>query len=436
MNIFNSKLCLSTTAIVCALSSPQVLAACGLLTDKPFDLTVGVGSTYDAVNDKVSGTTVTRGFTSAADLVSGSSTFSSVNSSYTNTSAAVIRLGYQGLPLVLSTAAGSAAVTLSIPSIGINQTFANGATRDDNIADIKTYLKGAGGSVINQLQNKLAQTSCVNTLVGTPISLASNMVAQDFGAGFTAPASNISANAGTANTAAAKVQGSASGGLVGSGLSYSNFRQGNTSATITSLPLSYSFRSDIDPRRIVTIYAPITMVDVAGAKSYSGSVGGSYRFPINDEWSLSPAVGFGMMASPDLGSVGKVVSGSITSHYAIQMDGFQLGMGNMVGYYQTLKLNAGGYSFDVGVKNTVFKNGILASFPGMISGQKVSYELTYINSYYTGTALSSNQQNEVGITVGTSKGVMSARSSLRAGISYVHSQNGLRGFTANVGYWF
>ena len=42
---------------------------------------------------------------------------------------------------------------------------------------------------------------------------------------------------------------------------------------MTSIPLSYTMRNDIDPRRQLILSMPITEIDTNGAKSYQGAMG-------------------------------------------------------------------------------------------------------------------------------------------------------------------
>ena len=131
-------------------------------------------------------------------------------------------------------------------------------------------------------------------------------------------------------------------------------------------------RNDLDPRKQFTFYAPVSSSDTAGAKTYGANIGASFRFPVNDDWALTPALGYGITGSEDLGSGASMMAASITSQYTIKMNGFDLAIGNMVGVYQSTKLNAGDYSIDPHINNTVYRNGILASFPLTSFGQKLA----------------------------------------------------------------
>ena len=73
----------------------------------------------------------------------------------------------------------------------------------------------------------------------------------------------------------------------------------------------------------------------------------SYRFPVNDEWALMPSAGYGIAGSADLGAAAAMTALSLTSQYTIQLEKFDLAIGNMVGAYQTSKVSAGDYSIDL-----------------------------------------------------------------------------------------
>lgn len=252
------------------------------------------------------------------------------------------------------------------------------------------------------------------------------MVGADFDRNFIQSASNIKESSST----------SAVSNLIGAGVSFGSFSQGGLTNQAVTLPLSYTFRSQADARRQLTIYAPISVTTVAGAKSYAVNLGASYRFPVNNEWAITPGLGYGIAGSIDLGSAASMLGASVTNQYTLRQDGYDLAFGNTVGIYQSRKISLGGYSFDPSIKNTVFRNGILLSVPTVVLGQKMAYELSLINTLYAGTGLYSRQYNELGFTLGTNKSADSTRSYLRGGLSYLQGQNGIRGFKANLGYWF
>ncbi len=342
---------------------------------------------------------------------------------YTSTSAASVNLDYRGLGLNLAYAANSTTLKLDIPSIGETRTF-TGATRDQSQEQLKDFFKKNGGDVLNRIMKKLAEVSPTDPIAGNPNSLQSQTVASDFDKNFTSHASNIKApqTASTPN-------------LLGLGLRFGSYDMDGRKSDSYTIPLSYTVRNDLDPRRQLTISAPLTYTTVEGAKVYSGNLGVAYRMPMNDAWALTPSVGYAVTGSTDLGSVGQIVSASLTSSYVINLDKFDLAIGNMVGYYQTLKLSSGDYSFDPGIKNTIFRNGVMLSQPTDIFGKGMSIEYSLIDTRFTGDALYIKGYDEIGVTVGTNKSANSSRSYLRGGVSYLTSDKA-KGFTANLGYWF
>ena len=152
-----------------------------------------------------------------------------INGNYSSNGAATIRAGYRGLPIVLDTLAGSTAVSLDIPSIGLNKTFSAQTNRDANIKDMFDYLKSSGGDILNQLQQKLAQLSPIDPIAGNPSSMQSRMVSDDFDRNFTGFASNIKAADGSSGS---------SSNLVGVGLSLGSMSVGGVTTQTTTLPFS------------------------------------------------------------------------------------------------------------------------------------------------------------------------------------------------------
>lgn len=406
--------------------------AATFLTDKPFDLTVNVNGVYNSAADSITGGTQTAplGFTTVADLFSTSTGggLAQTNALYSDTSPAVIRFGYRGLPMVLTTAAGGKDVTLLIPGLDIATPFDAQPTRDANVEDVKTFLKNSGGEILNRLQQLLAKTSPIDPIAGNPNSLQSRLVSDDFDRNFTQFATNIR-TAGPAG-------GEPVNNLIGIGMSYAGYTQSGLDSRVATLPLSYTLRPDLDPRRQLTLSLPLTITEVAGAKSYGVNLGLAYRVPVNDAWALTPAVGYGIAASEDLGSAAAMLTASLTSQYTLHRAGYDLAIGNMLGIYQSSKFSVGDYSFDPKISNTVLRNGLMASIPTRMMGTPMAFELSFINTRYSGTELYANQYNEIGMALGTAKSANAARSYLRASVTYLQGEHDIRGLKLNVGYWF
>lgn len=372
-------------------------------------------------------TTVTLGFTSAQDAIDviGPNKLGQYVP-YTGVEAATIGLNFRGLPMTVAhpNGAGDPLLTLSIPSLGIAQNF-TGATRADSQRLLSDFFKS--GDVLSQIMRRLAEVSPVDPIAGNPNSLMSQMVANDFNNSFFGVGSNLAPPQASTNDSTPN--------LIGIGLRFGQYRQGSLTSQNLTLPLSYTIRSNIDPRRQLILSLPISQTDAEGSKAYYVGAGAAYRFPMNDNWTLTPSFSYAVTGAPDFGSVSQIAAASLSSTYVIPMKSYDLAIGNMVGFYKTLKFSANGYSFDPNISNTVFRNGVMLSTPISFMGRKMSIEYSLIDTRFTGTALYNEGYDEIGITIGTNKNAQSARSYLRGGISYLFSPQS-KGFTVNIGYWF
>ena len=156
---------------------------------------------------------------------------------------------------------------------------------------------------------------------------------------------------------------------------------------------------------------------------------------MNDRWTVTPGGRYSATVSKDQASIGGLLSGSLASTYVFERDSFDVTVGNMIGYYATQKFKSGDYSFDPGIRNTVLRNGVMLTQPVMAFGQAMSAEYSFVDTRYLGTKVFMDNTQEIGVTLGTSKRASSARSYLRAGLSYTHGP-GINGFSVKLGYWF
>ena len=378
----------------------------------------------------VGGQTTTASFTSfehAVDVLSTSGLRSLVPS-YTGVEAATITLNLRGLTAVASyTTANSTRLVFTVSSLGITEAF-QGATRDASEQQLEDFLKKNGNDILSRMGKEFARVSPVDPIAGNPNSLMSQLVAQDFNTSFT-DVSNIAAPPRTSGAAG---QVERVGNFFGIGPRYSQYRQDGLTSKAFSLPLSYTFRNDLDPRIQTSFSIPITLTDTEGAKGYSVGLSGAYRFPINDNWALRPAVSLAAAGSIDLGSAAAVASVSVTSTYLIPMGATELGIGNMVGYYSTLKVSSGDYSYNPKISNTVFRNGILFSHA---VGDSSSMEWTLVDTYFSGSELYIKHYDEVGVSIGTNRSARSARAYFRCGANYLTSSKS-KGFNVYLNYYF
>lgn len=377
------------------------------------------------VTGTVNGTeTRSFGFSRAEDVLNFPSSLSSRFTTYTTgTEAATMGIDFRGLGMTAEYGAGLTHLEFTVPSLGIHEFFP-GATRDESQQQFSDFMKKNGGDILSRIMKQLAAVSPHDPIAGNPNSMMSQMVASDFATAFNGIGSNIGSR-----------QSGDSDNLIGVGARFSSLRQNGIDNRSLTIPFSYTVRADIDPRRQLIINAPVTLTEVGGAQAYNIGLGAAYRLPLNDNWTITPAVNYGAAGSKDLGAFGQAVSASVSSTYVFEGKGYDVVVGNMVGYYTTLKLSAGGYSYNPEIANVVFRNGVMYSQPVTVFGKRMSIEYSLIDTRFTGTKLYNEGYDEIGVTLGTNKNASSARSFMRAGANVLFGPR-TKGFSLNFGYWF
>jgi len=341
-----------------------------------------------------------------------------------------------------------ALLNFSMPGLGINQSF-QGADRDASIQLLKDFL--SNGSNAGRIQRGYVRASPFDPLAGNPASLEASMVARDFAPVFNAFSSNevegrpqqtvlAMAPGPVSDLAQAGMSGILGGPqsfrpMPGLGAQYGNFHEQGLTAQTVTIPLSLTFRSDLDPRRQLSLNMPIGLNNIQGATGYSVGLGGSLRYPMATRWALVGSLGYGMTASPDLGSAGQMASASVASSYLIRTEPVDLIIGNMIGYYRAIATTLGGISADPRIGNTAFRNGVLVSRKTDWIGGGLSLEGSLVNTYYAGTPLYSNNYTEVRVGLGSNRRADSVRGYVQGGASYLFSSR-TRGFGVDLGWWF
>ena len=378
-----------------------------------------------------------QGFSSVEDTFNALDTDaikSQIN--YNETDAINAVVDFRGLPLTLDYISNSTTLSLNIPSIGVTETF-SGVTRDDSVNILTDWLKKNGGAVVEKMMKKLAEVSPVDPIACNPNSLMGLSVSNDFTTGFM-------------NVATQQTGNEASSSVVNKNAiiiapTYSSFDADGIKSKSYILPLAYSFSFDRDSREKLSFSIPVTYTEVEGAKSASLSLGLAYSKPIADSWVLTPSISYGASGSVDLGALAQVVSTSLTSSYSWKLpDDYVLSMGNMIGYYTTVKLYDGDYAYNPGIQNVVYRNALMLNIPTDFLMKKTSLETFIIDTRYTGTALYMNQYQEYGVSYGydavninilSDKEEYRVRKSLKVGVSYLDSNKG-NGFKVNFGFIF
>ncbi|MBK9235364.1 MAG: autotransporter outer membrane beta-barrel domain-containing protein [Rhodoferax sp.] len=345
-------------------------------------------------------------------------------SSYAGDEAITTVARLNGLAATASFAQASANLEFSIPELNILQTFAGG-TRVASARLMHDWLNNNADLRGRMLQHQAAH-SAVNPVTG-PGGVLSGAVGLDFGASFDEVATRIATTQANAQSGV--------GNLIGIGVLVSQHDIAGATVRTVSAPLSYTVRNDIDPRRQALLRASLGVVDSAGTKSRSGRVSAGYRFPMSDEWALTPMVGVSLSGSDAHGFYTGVASGSIASTYLIERDGFDISVGNMLGYYRSFKPPGVSYGVDPGLQVFALRNGILISQPITLGSRKMSVEYGLSDTRYLGDALYQKSAQDISISLGTNKSVFSARSFFRATLALQKVRDG-HGVALNVNYWF
>lgn len=375
------------------------------------------------------------------DAIGQQSTIQTYLPGYNGTQAVDLVANYRGVRINFSYAgAGSTTLVMSIPDIGVNESF-TGSTREDSQDMLTDWMKKNGASAVEKLMKKLAEVSPSDPIAGNPNSLMSQNVATSFNYGFSdvVKSKNYTPESQKGNVISLSAQ-------------YFAMKDGDISSKKYALPLSYSVVSDSNPDRKLNILVPVAMTDVEGAKAAELGFGLSANLPVTQNWTLTPAVLYGVTGSVDLGSLGQVGTASITSAYKIKAPGGLIGIGNMVGYTRTVKLYSGEYAYDPGIRNVVFKNGLLYDIDMSNVASNTSLELFANHTQFTGTKLYTNSYVETGFSYGFAKvkqhypsgmsleqkamaKVYETMSQLRLGVTYLTSAHA-KGFQLNFGYSF
>ncbi|MFC7420213.1 hypothetical protein ACFQNF_09985 [Iodobacter arcticus] len=340
-------------------------------------------------------------------------------------------LNFRGMPIQLAfPLQGSTRLTFQIPILEINESF-TGATRNDSRDLLKEYLKNRT-DLLEKMARHLVAVSPVDPIAGNPNSLMSRAVSNDAKVLWLGARSNTS-------TVATSRDGSHRFGI---GANYKHMKSDavggakEMESDSYNFPLSYSYQFPEANHELI-VDVPLGYTSSDGAKGYDGSLGVFYRRPIFENWVVSITGAGRGTYSRDLAGAAAMGSGAIASSYVWRGDVYSITLGNMLGYYKALRLTVDGKSFDPGIANTVFHNGLLYAreSPWKMGADPLTWEAYIVDSRYSGTNLFNNYQTEVGFTLGTLRAAHSKDADLRFGFSFTKGENA-QGWQANFGAWF
>lgn len=350
-----------------------------------------------------------------------------------NTSGADLVIDFRGLPAYLTIAPNSNKYVLDIPSVGIYEEF-DGNTRDESSDKLEDWFKKDGGDAITKIMKKLAADTGTDPIAGNPSSLMSRMSTMDYDMAVNPEANVMEING-------QQTPSDLNANLISVFARYSNYKVDGVKSKEYALPLAYTIRFN-GSKNTLAIRLPMSQVTVEDSTAYNVGLGLALGYQATDNWRLTPAVGYGAVGSIDLGSVGQIVSGSLTSTYTFRPGKFLLNMGNMAGYYKTLPFKQGDYDIDPDIQNTVVRNGLNFVIP-FGEAKTTSLDLFVTDTRYFGSDLYIEQYNELGFSYGFLKSTVKEKNgktksyitNLRAGLTYMTADNA-DGFTVNFGWSF
>lgn len=405
-------------------------------------LTSYVASASDIYSITVTNSTQAGSFTKGdssltniVDYFDDSKLNSLLTSGYADTDAVSATLDMRGLPVTLAYTGGETTLTFKVPSLGITETF-TGATRDESNEMLEEWFEKNGAATMEKIMKELARVSPVDPIAGNSNSIMAKTVESDFTNGFLNTATKQKVG---------KIQNTKNGNTLSIAPTFKSLEVDGKDSTSYTLPLAYSIVAKDDSAHKLTFSLPLSYTDVEGAKSYSLGLGVGYSLPVNNAWTLTPSIGYSIAGSIDLGALAQVANASITSSYTFNIaEDQRLSIGNMVGYYTTVKFYSGDYAYDPGIKNTVFRNGLMYSIDTDNVLKNTSLDLYAVNTKYTGTDIYNDSYNEFGFSFGynninvnmlSDKEKYAYKQDIKIGASYLTSDKE-KGFKINFGFTF
>ncbi|MEY4768304.1 MAG: hypothetical protein RL637_943 [Pseudomonadota bacterium] len=323
-----------------------------------------------------------------------------------------------------------------------NQSAQNTAT--EALTQITQKFANSGVTCdLNRNDALCAKTLPTAAIAGNPASLMGTMVDQIF----LQTGDNLLDTQQTSTTHSA--QRKLKKNHIEVGLQYGHYELAGASVDTVSLPVSYTARLNSKNQLIFSV--PFTYVNTQGNNSYQIGGGVAYRYWLQPEWTLTPAINYAYRGTPDSGNglnrtEGHIVAGTLTSQYQLDLAQWipnlplELSLTDMVGYFQSLNMetNIKGKSYRTSgqVANFVLKNGISLNYH-----TDHFYWAAFVNNTeFFGSELYFEQYNEVGLAV-RPQHLGKVWNHLNVSANYLFSlakgQDGkLDGFRLNIGYQF
>lgn len=301
-------------------------------------------------------------------------------------------------------------------------------SRKVSLMQINTKLNASILAAAGLLLCSTAQA--LSTAAGEPDSLQVRMFADDYDRALV----NVDAD-------------TAAGPVIGAALELERLKINGRISESQTLPLSYTVRSDLDPRRQTT--ASLRLVHARShvpgdiRENYSYVAGVAFRRPVNDQWTIVPAVSAGYVEDRGVAidTTGSIYGVSVASVYKVRRQKLDVAIANQLSHYRTREFRITGVSPEnPQINNTVMRNGVVLAMPTLLAGRKLSTEVAFtrtdILTDRKDPFFVTDYYNEVSLTLGNNKRLANARSFVRGGISYLDGQGDVRGMRVKLGYWF
>ena len=368
----------------------------------------------------------------------------------------VINGSFLGSNVDLSGALNSPALHLSSSQLNINQTF-NGQTRAESLNMFKEWVKNNASSLSQQANSQTP----LNPVVGTPAGAVNMMQNENSLMTLdTSTSTVLNGNSGNNSISGNNTNIDNSRNVASISARFGNYSIENKQAQSITVPLGYTI--NFANKYSLIFNVPLTYATIANVPSYSASLGIGLKVPLSNilgmehNWSITPMVRGGAVGSDkNIISTSAIYSGGLLSEYDLPFANGILGFKNMYSYFVTtsitqyldLKINNVRTSIP-DINNSIFRNALYYSsyFGSNVLDRKLSGTIFFADTRYTGSAIYSDYQEEVGITLGLSPKIKadSTNSFLRRqldaqdfnlGISYITGRS-FDGFTANFGLNF
>lgn len=344
---------------------------------------------------------------------------------YTPTSRVFIDYNLRGIIAFTAFEKNSTVLTVFIPQAGILETF-DGGTREQSLVLFKDSVKEGGSR--HRLLKAYAKYSPIDPMAGNPNSLMAQMAHADYALGHLSPLSGCDCCCWSAQPILHQFQ---AGAVIGR--AFSN----GFETTIVTAPLRYSYSPNREGAFIMD--APLTYYRNGGASSVFGSLAMALRFPITQNWSLTPVLRMGFGGSLDLCTAGNFVSMGATSVFNYKVSDFVLSLTNYAGYTTSTNLWLTGINFSYNLHNYIFRNGLSMTTcePYELLQSPVNFSVAFVDTYFAKDELYLKHYDEVTFSM-----IMNYINpcidydSLSIGFTYQFGHKKYRGYYLNTIYQF